>query len=135
VYVGEGRYDESLLLLPAGLGIYGGYGAGWVRAPAATPTVVAGGSTAVSVVLGANVVLDGLEIRSAGAAGAGESSLGLLIAASDAVTVRRCRIVAGAGGAGGGGGGSFGIVLAESSVVVLADLAISTGASGAERVE
>jgi hypothetical protein len=102
VYVSEGTYEESLTLATK-VHLYGGFGAQWVRDPVAAPTIVAGGTTAVKAESVSDVRMDGLEIRSADATAAGESSIGVLVVSTDGAVLTGSTIKAGAGATGAAG--------------------------------
>ncbi len=105
VYVAAGTYGESLIV-PAGLAIYGGFSDGtWERAspPTSSPTIVSGGTRAVTLSNANGAVLDGLAITSAPATGSGESSIGVLVSSSTDVGIAGCAITAGDGFTGASG--------------------------------
>lgn len=123
VYVDAGTYAAGILLVD-GARIYGGFDS--TRSPAGAiagtwdrrddaVTIVMGGSIAVDgadLTMGA--VLDGLTIRAADAAMAGQPSIGVRVRTSTGlVRISSCTIVAGAGRAGGNGaagrGGASGV--------------------------
>src|SRR6267143_150694 len=107
VYVASGTYAGSLTLR-ANVSVYGGFSpTTFLRDAAANPTVVDGSTTAVSGQAANALTVDGLTIRSADAAPAGESSIALLLNNSGSVVVSRNTITAGAGA--GGAPGSSGV--------------------------
>jgi len=104
VFVSNGNYNESVVLA-TGVSIYGGYNAlaGWTRDVVANPTIIVGGTTAVTGNTIQNVTLDGLTIRSANAT-AGGSSMAVFLATCTDVTLNNCRVQPGSGSTGTAGG-------------------------------
>jgi len=102
VYAAAGIYSGSLTLR-SNVSVYGGYSpTTLLRDVAANATVVDGGATAVTAVTASGVTtltLDGLTIRSAGAA-AGGSSIAILLDNSSNVVISGNTIGSGAGGVG-----------------------------------
>jgi hypothetical protein len=102
VYIAEGEYAESLTLAD-GVSLYGGFAAAWVRDPAVVTKVASPAPKAIGGVNVGGLVIDGLTIVSADAAKAGQSSYGILLASSSAVTISNNDISAGNGANGGDG--------------------------------
>jgi len=97
VYIGAGQFEESLVLADA-VSLYGGFDANWVRKPATSVTkVISGSPRAISGSSVGGLVIDGLSVISANAALPGESSYGILLASSSAVTISNNDIAAGNG--------------------------------------
>jgi hypothetical protein len=107
VYVAQGNYPEALTLAP-GVSVYGGYGAAWLRDPAAHVTTVGAGTLAVQGTGVSDLALDGLTIRSANAGATGESSYAVFLRNVTAVTLRRTALLPGSGAAGAAGANGIG---------------------------
>jgi K319-like protein len=101
VYVAAGIYPR--FTLSSRVSIYGGFDpTTWLRDVAANATVIEGATPAVSgasvnIVPGQTLTLEGLTIRSANAATAGVSSIGIALNNSRNITIRRNAITAGRG--------------------------------------
>jgi Big-like domain-containing protein/K319-like protein len=100
VYIGAGEFAESLTLAD-GVSLYGGFDANWVREPAKFVTKVKSPlPKAISGLKVSRLMIDGLSIVSADAVKQGESSYGILLASSGAVTISNNDITAGNGAGG-----------------------------------
>jgi len=79
IYIGEGRYDETLQLQD-GMHLYGGFAKGtWVRHFDLYPSLIAGGPTAIEGLHLGRILLDGLHIQSAAADSTAMTSIGIRI--------------------------------------------------------
>jgi hypothetical protein len=108
LYLAQGTYDESKLLLDKPVSLYGGYArvdGGWVRGEEHV-THLGGGSIGLTVSgLGedAGVVIDHVRITSTAGLDAGEPSIGMRVLNSKGVRLRYVEILAGAGARGADG--------------------------------
>ncbi len=104
VHLAQGIYGETVALV-GGVGLFGGFQAGsWNRDPALFPTIISGGTTAVTGSAEASEVrIDGLTIRSADATEPGGSSYAVVLRGSQTITFHGCTIEAGSSASGTGG--------------------------------
>lgn len=121
VYVAAGTYTSTATVaMRQGVGVYGGFHATtFLRDHAANETAITGSPVAVQAVSAHGASLDGFTIQSVSGAGAGQSSMGVLVSGSTDVVIRRNRITSGNGMAG-----------AEGVI----DLPPANGGRGADRV-
>lgn len=99
VYVGDGVYNGSLQLA-TDVSVLGGFTAtDWSRTAAAA-TIIAGQATAISGDGVQDVIIGGLEIRSANASGFGASSYGVRLSGGSSVVIEASDIIAGRGATG-----------------------------------
>jgi len=105
VRLAGGTYDETQFALASGVSLFGGYDASFsTRDPAAHPTVLSGGSTALVAAPGVtDVRVDGLTIRSANAAGSGGSAVAAILRGASGIVFHGCTLQAGNGTAGSAG--------------------------------
>lgn len=107
ILVANGTYSTSTpLSLPSGVGIYGGYGAGYTTRTDTRAQVVASGATAVIADhLTAPTVIDRVSLTTMSQTGASAYTATLIVDTSfDNLTLRFLSVVAGRGGNGGDGG-------------------------------
>jgi hypothetical protein len=109
VYIAEGTWNESVTAR-RDVSLYGGYRTGsWLREVGSARSRLIGASPALSILNAGDVTVDGLEIESADATGAGLSSVAVLISNTRArVYDSVLRAGAGASGRNGVAGGAGG---------------------------
>ena len=108
VLIASGTYPGSITLVSK-ISVRGGFNpATWVRPASATPTVIEGGTTALTINGADSVTVEHVTIRSATSTVSSRNSIGVLILGnSDGVTLRNSRIEAAAGVAGADGADGF----------------------------
>lgn len=110
VYLAGGTYTQAQFTLVSGVSLYGGFDAAFTNQdPAAHPTVLSGGSTALVAAPGvSNVRVDGITVRSANATAAGSSSYAALLRGASGITFHGCTLEAGSGAPGSAGSAGTG---------------------------
>ncbi|HYJ34052.1 MAG TPA: Ig-like domain-containing protein [Candidatus Binatia bacterium] len=105
VYLAGGTYTQDQFALVSGVSLYGGFDASFAnRDPAAHPSILSGGSTALVASPGvSNARVDGITVRSANATGAGSSSYAAFLRGASGITFHGCTLEAGNGAPGDNG--------------------------------
>jgi hypothetical protein len=119
VYIAHGTYTQTEFTLLSNVNLYGGYDDTFQsRDPSANPTILVGGTTALTASSGvSHVKVDGVTIRSAAATASGGSSIAVLLRGASDVSFNGCVIEAGNGARGQDGGpGGAGATGAAGSV-------------------
>jgi hypothetical protein len=118
VYIAHGTYTQTEFRLLSNVNLYGGYDDTFQsRNPSANPTILVGGTAALTASSGvSHVKVDGITIRSASATASGGSSYAVLLRGARDVSFNGCAVEAGSGARGQDGGpGGVGAAGAKGS--------------------